>query len=137
MDTRRIAAMLVLAAAAGNAMADKQSWDYKAYPKDRTTGQSSKERFVIATITLEESEGKARFRMLTPGRGDPCMSQSELPAEVARTPELLTLTVRPPLAGCEPFRYLIRTDGSGGVRQNLRGEHWVDDGLDHGLTPRR
>ncbi len=131
----RLLPAAALAAAGAAAHADKLAWDYKSYLKDRTSGQYSKDRFVTSTITLEETDGKARFRMLTAGRGDPCISQSELPAEVERTPGLLTITVTPPLAGCEPFRYRIRTDGSGGVRQHLRHERWSDDGLDHGLTP--
>lgn len=52
-----------------------------------------------------------------------------------RTPDTLVITVKPEMAGCEPFRYRIRTDGSGGVRQHLRGGEWKDDGFDHGLTP--
>ena len=48
-----------------------------------------------------------------------------------------TITVTPSLAGCEPFRYLIKNDGSGGVRQIRRGERWSDDGFDHGLTAKK
>jgi len=128
---------LLLALAATGARADKQAWDYKTYLKDRTSGQYSKDRFVTATITLDESDGQARFRMISPGRGDPCINQGDLPADVQRSAEALTITVLPPLAGCEPFRYIIRNDGSGGVRQSRRDERWVDDGFDHGLTPRR
>lgn len=131
----RTSSALLLALAATAASAEKLAWDYKSYPKDRTSGQTRKERFFTSTITLDEQDGKASFRMITAGRGDPCISQGELPAEVQRTPEALVITVTPPLAGCEPFRYIIRNDGSGGVRQHRRDERWVDDGLDHGLTP--
>jgi hypothetical protein len=128
---------LLLLLTATSAWAHTQSWDYKSYQKDRTSGQYSKERFLSATITLEEQDGKATFRMVSSGRGDPCVSRGELPAEVQRTAETLMITVLPPLAGCEPFRYIIRNDGSGGVRQHKREERWVDDGFDHGLTPRK
>ena len=105
--------------------------------KDPVSGQYSKTDFRHSTVTVEEKDGKATFRMITAGRGDPCISQSELPAEVQRDEQLTTVTVTPPLVGCEPFRYLIRNDGSGGVRQVRRNERWVNDGFDHGLTPRK
>ena len=37
----------------------------------------------------------------------------------------------------EPFRYIIRNDGSGGTRLHQRKERWVSDGFDHDLTPRK
>ena len=112
-----------------------QSWDYKSYKKDPTSGQYNRGNFTSSTITLQERDGKAWFRMTTAGRGDPCFNRGELPAEVMRTPETLVITVTPPLAGCQPFRYVIRNDGSGGVRQHQRDGAWVEDGFDHGLTP--
>ncbi|MDO9092547.1 MAG: hypothetical protein Q8R98_21135 [Rubrivivax sp.] len=51
-----------------------------------------------------------------------------------RDADTTTITVLPPLAGCQPFRFVIRNDCSGGVRQNSRGERWEDDGLERGLT---
>jgi hypothetical protein len=39
------------------------------------------------------------------------------------------------LSGCEQIRYVIRNDGSGGQRETKRGDKWVKDGFDHGLTP--
>ncbi len=128
-------AALIAFAAAAPAAAQTQTWNYKSYRKDPLSGQYDKARFLSSTIRLDEKDGKATFRMITTGRGDPCISRSDLPAEVERTPDTLILTVRPETSGCEPFRYLIRTDGSGGVRQHLRNERWVDDGFDHGLTP--
>jgi len=114
--------------------AQTQSWDYKAYPRDKQSGQYLKDKFNIATVTVEEKDGKATFRMITPGRGDLCFSRSDLPAEVERNAETTTITVKPELAGCEHFRYVIKNDGSGGVRMVMRNERWVSDGLDHGLT---
>lgn len=131
----RLAAFSSLAIASATVLAQKQSWDYKSYQKDPTSGQYSKDRFRTSTITLAEQDGKATFRMISAGKGDPCVNQSDLPAEVQRDADTTTITVTPPLAGCEPFRYIIKNDGSGGVRQHRRGERWVSDGFDHGLTP--
>ena len=114
--------------------AQSQSWDYKSYARDRQSGQYLKDKFNISTITLEEKDGKASFRMITPGRGDPCFSRGDLPASVERQAETITIVVTPELAGCDPFRYVIKNDGSGGTRYVRKGENWVPDGLDHGLT---
>ncbi len=127
--------LLALVVLHATAQTQSQTWDYKSYRKDPLSGQYDKNRFLTSTIRLDEKDGKASFRMITTGRGDPCISRSDLPAEVERTPEVLVITVKPEMAGCEPFRYRIRTDGSGGVRQNLRDGQWKDDGFDHGLTP--
>jgi hypothetical protein len=137
MTYRTLAALVALAATSATAGAQTQTWDYKSALKDPLSGQYSKDRFLNSTVTVTEKDGKASFRMITAGRGDPCISQSELPAEVQRDDTTTTVTVLPPLAGCQPFRYLIRNDGSGGVRQYRRNEAWVDDGFDHGLTPRK
>ena len=130
-----LTALACLAATANVAWAQKQRWEYKSYLKDPVSGQYSKERFQSSTVSVEEKDGKAIFRMITSGRGDPCISRTELPAEVQRDEQTTTVTVLPPMAGCEPFRYVIRNDGSGGVRLHLRNEKWVSDGFDHGLTP--
>ena len=133
----RLAVLAALATFGSTALAEKQTWDYKSAMKDPVSGQYSKTDFRHSTVTLEEKDGKASFRMITAGRGDPCISQSELPAEVQRDEQITTVTVLPPLTGCEPFRYLNRNDGSGGVRQIRRNERWINDGFDHGLTPRQ
>ncbi len=130
-----LAALLAAAASATPAQAQVQSWNYKSYMKDPVSGQYSKERFRTSTVKIEEKDGKATFRMITSGRGDLCISAGDLPAEVQRTPETTTITVMPPLAGCEPFRYVIKNDGSGGVRLFRKGDGWVPDGFDHDLTP--
>jgi hypothetical protein len=128
-------AALALALAAAPAAA--QTWNYKSYIKDRTTGQYDKTKFRTSTISLkDEKDGKGVFRMITAaGKPDPCISAYDLPADVERTADTLTITVRPTLHGCEPFRYVIKNDGSGGIRLFRRGEAWVPDGFDHDLTP--
>ncbi len=130
-----ISALLGAAAGPSLAQAQVQTWNYKSYMKDPVSGQYSKERFRTSTVKVEEKDGKATFRMITSGRGDLCISAGDLPAEVQRTPETTTVTVTPPLAGCEPFRYVIKNDGSGGVRLVRKEERWVPDGFDHDLTP--
>lgn len=133
---RRWIGLLALASA-GATLADTQTWNYKSYLRDRTSGQYDKEKFRTSTVTLTEQDGKAVFRMLTAGRGDLCISASDLPAEVQRGADTTIVTVTPTLAGCEPFRYVIRNDGSGGIRQHRRDDRWVADGLDHDLTPKK
>ena len=133
---RRWIGLLALASA-GATLADTQTWNYKSYLRDRTSGQYDKEKFRTSTVTLTEQDGKAVFRMLTAGRGDLCISASDLPAEVQRGADTTIVTVTPTLAGCESFRYVIRNDGSGGIRQHRRDDRWVADGLDHDLTPKK
>jgi len=133
---RRCIGLLALASA-GATLADTQTWNYKSYLRDRTSGQYDKEKFRTSTVTLTEQDGKAVFRMVTAGRGDLCISASDLPAEVQRGADTTIVTVTPTLAGCEPFRYVIRNDGSGGIRQHRRDDRWVADGLDHDLTPKK
>ena len=134
---RCCALALPLLLAATHGRAQTQSWEYKAYPRDKQSGLYLKEKVFVATITLEEKDGKAGFRMVTPGRGELCFSRGDLPAQVERSAETTVIVVKPELAGCEPFRYVIKNDGSGGVRMVWRNEHWVSDGLDHGLTPKQ
>lgn len=132
--TARLSLGFAIALTCGVASAQTQSWNYKSYLRDKTTGRHSKENFLTSKITLTERDGKAEFRMLTAGR-DMCISGSDMPADVERTPELTIIVVNPPIAGCEPFRYEIRNDGSGGIRKSRKGDRWVSDGLDHDLTP--
>ncbi len=134
-NTIRLAVALAAGLAGLAAQAETQKWNYKSYLKDRTSGQYSKENFRVSTISLEEKDGKATFRMMSSGRGDPCISDRDMPAEVERSAETTIIVVKPPLAGCEPFRYVIRNDGSGGVRYNFREDRWKPDGMDHDLTP--
>ena len=126
---------LACAAALVAAPAAAQSWNYKMYLKDPRNGQFDKERFRTTTVSIEEKDGSWSFRMVTPGKGDPCFNRGALPAEVEKTAENTTITVKPLLADCEQFRYVIRNDGSGGVKQVQRGGKWVNDGFDHDLTP--
>jgi hypothetical protein len=138
----RFYSLILLAAAAAFAVTAAQaqeSWNYKSYIKDPNSSTYDKTKFRTSTISLkDEKDGKGMFRMITAAaRPDPCISAGDLPAEVERSAETLTITVTPPLHGCEPFRYVIKTDGSGGVRMARRGDQWVPDGFDHDLTPKK
>ncbi len=130
---RATALLCTAALAASSSVA--QTWNYKAYLKDPRNGQYDATRFRTTTISIEEKDGQWSFRMTNSGKGDPCISRSALPAEVQKTEQTTTITVTPLLADCEPFRYVIQNDGSGGVKQYRRGDNWVADKFDHGLTP--
>ena len=135
----RALALLAVAAFAVAGVQAQEAWNFKAYPANPSTGRHDKAKFFTATITLKnEKDGKGTFLMITPaGRPDPCISGRDLPAEVERGAETVTITVVPPLAGCQSNRFVIKTDGSGGVRMVRRGEEWVPDGLDHDLTRKK
>ncbi|HMN78045.1 MAG TPA: hypothetical protein PKC97_18475 [Burkholderiaceae bacterium] len=129
------ACALLCGAALAASSAVAQTWDYKAYIKDPRNGQYDATRFRTTTISIEEKNGQWSFQMTNPGKGDPCISRGALPAEVQKTEQTTTITVTPLLADCEPFRYVIQNDGSGGVKLYKRGDNWVADKFDHGLTP--
>jgi hypothetical protein len=138
----RFYCLILLAAASAFAVTaahSQESWNYKSYIKDPNSGTYDKTKFRTSTISLkDEKDGKGTFRMITSaGRPDPCISAGDLPAEVERSAETLTITVMPPLHGCEPFRYVIKLDGSGGVRMARRNDQWAPDGFDHDLTPKK
>ena len=122
------AAALLLACAATQA----QTWEYRSYKKDNQ-GQYDKERFIPGTISVEEKNGEATFRMVA-GRVDVCY-RGGLPAKVTKTDETTFIEVTQPVTGCEAFRYTIRNDGTGGFKETLVGERWVKSKFEHGLTP--
>lgn len=122
-----------LAAALG-VFAQTQSWEYKYY-KLGAGGQYEKDRFVVGTLSvIDEKDGKATLRILAgQGKGNNC-TRGDLTAAVTKTDT--TTTIEPQLlTGCEEMRYVIRNDGSGGEREVKRGDKWVKDGYEHGLTP--
>jgi len=114
--------------------AQAQTWEYKSY-KRSLGGQYNKENFVVGTVKLEEKDGKATF-FTNAGVMDACR-RAEVPAQVTRTDAEITIEPEISLAGCEKFRLVIRTDGSGGRRELWRNEKWVDSKWDHGLTPKK
>ena len=105
-----------------------QSWEYLVYPARGGT--------LRGHITLEEKAGKAILNIATWGYIDICY-KGDLDATVIRTEATTTITAGRDLRGCEPFRFVIRNDGSGGETQVRRGSNWVSDRINHGFTPRK
>lgn len=121
--------------AAATFPAGAQTWNYKSFKKT-STGAWDKNDFVAGTISVEEKDGKPMFT-LSAGRTDICY-RGALPATVTKTDELTIVEVAQPMSGCEQaFRYLIRNDGSGGVKETKVGERWVASKFDFDLTPKK
>jgi len=128
----RTAALLLAALLAAGA-ASAQTWEYRSYKKGKSAGQQySRDNYVDGTISLEDKDGKALLRM-TAGPVDICL-KGAVPVVVEKAEQTTTITVPPPVTGCEEFRYVIKNDGSGGTRQVKRGEKWVNDTFEHLLT---
>lgn len=126
---------LAIAAALVCASAQAQTWEYKSYKKGNMGGQYNKDVFTMGTISVEEKDGKAFFRM-NAGAVDACL-RGEIPALVTKSDATTIVEPQIALAGCEKFRYVIRNDGSGGQRESWRNDQWVDTKWDHGLTPKK
>lgn len=124
-----LAAGMCLAGGAG-----AQTWEYKSYKKNGLGGQYDKTRFVPGSVTLQEKDGHASLQ-LNAGAMDACR-RGEMPASVTRTDTEITIEPEITMAGCEKWRLVIRTDGSGGRREVRNGDQWVDTRWDHGLTPK-
>jgi hypothetical protein len=122
---------LALALAVAATSAGAQTWEYRSYRK--SNGAYGGENYVKGTIVVEEKDGKSFFH-INAGTLDACF-RGEHPALVTRTEDTTIVEPQINLAGCEKFRYVIRNDGSGGKRETWRGEQWVANKLDHGLTP--
>ena len=125
----RFALGTMLLAAAG--LATAQSWTYLGTRKggvSRVVGETAQ-----GIVTLEEKDGKATVRIV--GGPESLCLRGEMPARVTRTEATTTIEPTFPLPDCEPFRLVIRNDGSGGERQVKRGESWVSGKTDPGLKP--
>jgi hypothetical protein len=111
-----------------------QTWEYLSY---RTAGAGVMAGQVSAPgyITLDSSDGKATLSMFA-GTMDSCY-RGALNAAVTKTDVSTTITVPPRVAGCDEIRFVIRNDGSGGRREVKKGDAWVWDGLQRGLTPKK
>jgi hypothetical protein len=130
-----LAVALALAATLVGASAQAQTWEYKSYKKGNMGGQYNKDVFTMGTISVEEKDGKATFRMVA-GAVDACL-RGDIPALVTRSDATTIVEPQIALAGCEKFRYVIRNDGSGGDREVWRGDAWKASSWDHGLTPKK
>jgi hypothetical protein len=110
-----------------------QSWDYKYY-KQGPGGAYERDRFFNGSVELTEKDGKATLRVIANVSPRNTCLRGEVPAIVTKTDA--TTTIEPQmLQGCDEFRYVIRNDGSGGVREVKRNDKWISDGFEHGLTP--
>jgi hypothetical protein len=127
-----ILAALGLAAALAATAVSAQTWEYKSYKKPRG-GQYDPNHYVAGTVSVEDKDGKPHFRM-NAGNLDVCY-RGALPAVVTKTAETTIIEVEQVVSGCEQFRYTIRNDGSGGIKEIRNGERWVKSRFDHGLTP--
>jgi len=132
----RLAKLIALAAAAALALpaAQAQVWEYKSYKRDPQTKQYHKDSFVTGTISVEQKEGEAYFRMIA-GGVDVCY-RGAIPVTVERGAGTVVITSKQPVSGCEDFRYRIREDGSGGTKEVKQpGGEWRNSPFDHGLRP--
>lgn len=118
-------AVLAAFALAAQAQAKTESWNYQSYD---STGQKSS----IGYITVAEDNGEASFKMFAAYLNN-CY-KATLKATVERTSEAVIVHVPPRYAGCDDIRFVLKPDGTGGKRQVLNGDSWVDDGLDRVLT---
>jgi hypothetical protein len=127
MHPARFAAIvLLLFGAIASSPVQAQSWVYQAYFEGKAADPGY--------ITIEEKEGQSYFRMLA-GKLDRCL-RSEMKATVQQNDSTITVTPIFPFPGCGDVRYVIRKDGSGGVREVKTGDEWRPDGFKRGLTPR-
>lgn len=108
-------------------LASGQTWDYKAVKKGRN-GETE----IAGSLTLDE-KGQS---MLIQGPGGPCYARS-VPVVVTRDADTITIEQTEALAGCERMRFVIRADGSGGLKEVHKGDEWVRSKSDPGLTLRR
>lgn len=132
-----LAAAVLAAVALGlppPAHADAHVWNYKSYKKG-ASGTFDRSHFVAGTLTLEEEGGQATIT-ITAGTLDACLGGA-LPVTVTRTDAQTIIEVPPRVSGCEHFRFVIRNDGSGGVREGKRGERWFTYTYDFDLTPKK
>jgi hypothetical protein len=136
MSLSRLAKLIALAAAAAFALpaAQAQVWDYKSYKRDPQTKQYHKDNFVTGTISVEEKDGESYFRMIA-GGVDVCY-RGAIPVTVERGAGTIVITSKQPVTGCEDFRYRIREDGSGGMKEVKQpGGEWRNSPFDHSLRP--
>ncbi len=118
--------LLLTALAAVPALSSAQTWNCVSYASDGKTWPAS--------TMLTEKDGVATFQMTAP-QLNTCW-KNPLKAAVERTPSTITITPEPPLRDCEPVRFVLKADGTGGTRQSRRDASapWVDEGRERKLT---
>lgn len=103
-----------------------QSWNYKLYTQ---TGVMT-----LGWITVEQKDGSSSFRMSGPNNSV-CV-RGTVKAMVEKNGITTVITPVPPVPDCA-VRYIVKNDGTGGIRETKVGDAWVPDGLDRDLTPKR
>ena len=63
-------------------------------------------------------------------------SKVDLKATVEQSESTIIITPIPRVMGCDEVRYIIKADGTGGIREVKNGDNWVPDGIDRKLTIR-
>jgi hypothetical protein len=83
-------------------------------------------------LSLEESDKGATLKIFVPTLVK-CFSQT-LDAVVQRTDKSITITTTAAIHGCDQNRFILKVDGTGGIRQTKVNDKWVTDKRDRLLT---
>ncbi len=114
--SRDFAVLVVLGLAAFQLHAE--SWHYQSW-NNGSKGD-------IGHITLLENGSTATLQFFSGTQMSRCY-RTALKAAVERTADTITITTEPIMGGCDTVRFLIKADGSGGVREVKQGDAWVRD----------
>jgi hypothetical protein len=104
------------------------TWNYRAYSNGKPYG--------MMYFTLDEKSGEYIFQVASSASMDSCY-RSPMKAVVIGDEATLTITPIFPMNGCGDARFVVKTDGSGGIRENKEGGVWRPDGLDRVMTLKR
>ena len=104
-----------------------QTWVYQTY-------DGAGKMTAPGNITLtDKGGGEYSFKMVAANL-DQCW-HSNVKATVEKTDATTVIETIPPYQGCNPVRFVIKNDGSGGERQNkTQNGAWRADGRDRGIT---
>lgn len=120
--------VVALTACAASSTTSSQTWNYRTYDFVPTSPSET------GYIVLKRSGDEYTFQMIAPGLA-PCYAAS-LRAAVDVTETNTIVTPEPRHSHCEKFRFVIKNDGTGGVRQNWNGTAWRTDRRERLLTRR-
>ena len=103
-----------------------QSWNYKVY---NNAGNMS-----LGYITVEPKDNGSNLRMF--GANLNFCNRSTLKTTVEKNEVNTIITPVATTPDCL-VRYVVKNDGTGGVRETKVGDAWVPDGMDRDLTPKK
>ena len=119
----RIVGLLAMLATTGllSQMAFGQTWNYRAY--------NSRGQTFDGIVVLDKKGDGYTFQRELPisghaHQGDADCVRGAVDAAVDETPDTLTITPKPAMAGCPHVRYVIKKDGSGGYVETMHGADW-------------